>query len=194
MSTKKSQIISMDFILAFLGYTVALAFFFFYLTNALGLNQEATLNVPAELLFNRLDQAGNEEVDFLEGAKIDGEKLDYFLDNYDYSQAYELWFKDFENPAFYSNEDYCVYLEKVEQGHRSILRNFGAGSREEYTAIMGRYDSNTLFCGANKTLIFENFIPFCDRTKKTDSLLLTKPVLYRGDIVNLKVLICAQKR
>ncbi len=180
----KSQIISMDFIMTFVVYIFALSVFFFALGDALPVN-DADLDVQADLLFNKLAEI-NESVDFLDNSKIKNLELGKYFTKYNYDSGYRHIFRDFNNPAF-TRTDYCIYLEDPRTGLST--RNVAAGLQEGYTI----YFDDTNKCGEviNKVYTMQ---PYCAKNIKTESIVLTKPVLYNGQITNLKILICAEKR
>jgi len=188
----KAQVISMDFIMTFVVFLFSLSVFLFLLDDSLSF-KDSSLDVSSELIFTKLEQIYDEEVDFIDNSKIDRPKLIEFIDqnqigltkNY---RAYDLLFKEFEDPFEFNRIDYCVYLERKQENDKIVLNNFAAGKADGYSIYIDS-DHN---CTATGTYI--NAKPDCIDSKKTESIVLTKPVLYQGYIVNLKVLICAQKR
>jgi hypothetical protein len=179
---KKAQIISMDFIMTFVVYIFALSVFFFGLGDALPVS-DPDLDVQADLLFNKLAEI-DENVDFLDHSKINNVKLAQFSTTYNYDDGYNFIFRDFDNPAFIRT-DYCIYLENPRTN--IILENVAAGVEEGYTI----YFTDTQKCGQYTG---NNRQPYCSNDIKAESIVLTKPVLYNGEITYLKILICAEKR
>ena len=187
----KSQIISMDFIMTFVVYLFALSVFFFSLRNVLSSN-DAGLDVSGELLFNRIDQIYDNEYDFLDNSKLDITKFDTFF-SLDNKQVYDYLFKDFENPAFFTRIDYCVYL--VDKTDNSIFRNYNVNNQDDYPILLvDKFNSGAgaFPCGTNPPLPYPSHRPDCPG--KAESIVLTKPVLHNNAIIDLKVFICAEKR
>ena len=194
---KKSQVISMDFIMTFVMYLFAISIFFFALKDALA--GEPKLSVKpetvfskftgSELLFNKLSNVYDEDYGFLESSTISS-NFNTLMTKYEPMVGYELYFKDFDNPAFLKI-DYCIFLEEISGQNKKVLRNFAAweDTSHEYSAqIMQGVE-----CGTDYDMQYTNAKPSCS-SRDTDSLLLAKPVLYSGKIVHLKVLMCAEKR
>ena len=175
----KSQIISMDFILSFLIYALAISIFFWFLQTNIP-NDLSYLN--SELLYERLDEAS----DFLDGARIDKQKLDSFIIENNYEMAYSL-FKDFENP-FFKRTDYCIFVENIS---KKIMVNFGAGREEGFSIIIGSSGGIPIKCGTNPSLIYSQ-TPICE-AKNAESMVFSKPVSYNGELAYLKIMVCAQK-
>jgi hypothetical protein len=72
------------------------------------------------------------------------------------------------------------------------LRNFaayGKFSKEPYQT----YITGKIICGAENKRMYQNAKPHCNNTMDSESIVLTKPVLYGSEIADLKVLICAKK-
>jgi len=186
---KKSQIISMDFIMTFVIYIFALSVFFFALKNAFSYNT-IDLDVSSELLFSRLDQVYNKDYDFFEGSKIDKEKLDIFLTgNYNPEELYDFVFKDFENPNLFQRIDFCIYIENRTADRRIIVRNFAAYDKQEDYPLMLAGS----ICGNESMRSYTNPIIRCN-SNNVESIVLSKPVLFGNEIMALKVLICAKRR
>jgi hypothetical protein len=194
---KKSQVISMDFIMTFVVYAFALSIFFFALKGAI--TDESSLDVQGELLFSRMGEIYDGEVNFLDGSRVSEAKFDEFfsqnqpIDDSPLNWAYVTMFKDFENHA-YKRIDYCVYIE---ENTGVIIKYFGAGKLEDYAIDIGNYKCVDKTLDGNPYDFPPNTKPHCDSAKKAEVLLLSKPVLYMTDtgnrIATLKVLICAQK-
>lgn len=190
---KKSQVISMDFVMTFVVYLFALSVFFFFMKNAFSYGDDK-LDVSAELVFGRLDQTYAEGYDFLEGMTIDVQKLDSFLTaNYRPKSLYDFVFRDFENSAYFVRTDYCIFIENRTPGKSEIVANFAAYS----SSAPGDYNITIVGdvkCGTNPTLVYDVIDMNCDRTKKIEAIVLRKPVLYGKDLMSLNILICAEKR
>jgi hypothetical protein len=188
--SKNSQLISMDFIIAFVVFIFAISFFFFTIKGAISY-ENVNLNAPAELIFNRIDNVYPETYDFLDGPIIDREKLDNFiLEKQNKSrEIYDFIFQDFDNPGLFRKTDYCVYIENRTPEKSEIIRNFGAYSGKNNSITIGDDE-----CGiANKGFeIYRNILPKCEEGE--ESISLSKPVLFKRNIMNLKILICGQKR
>jgi len=177
----KAQIISMDFVMTFAIYIFALSIFFFAITG--NFSDSTNLDLNAELIFNKLANAPNLETDILDGAKIINLE-DFGGDSY---KSYNVFFRDFENPKF-KKIDYCVFLHN----ETNILFHFSAYKKiydndeenlEEYPIFLGETKCGE---GAMKR---SNVKPSC---KAKESIILEKPVLYEGEIMKLKVLVCAE--
>ncbi len=174
---KKSQIISMDFIMTFLVYIFSLAIFFSLISSSFFDRIWLTSNTA--VIFSRIEN--DYEQNFLRGPVIDKAALDSFLSSANASEKYSL-FKGLENKA-YSNINYCIYLKN----HSQIIRNFAAYSNGYENMIF----LNSAKCGTNPTLVYD-VEPEC-KIPNSDSIVLEKPVLFGRDIVKLKVLVCAKK-
>jgi hypothetical protein len=192
MKMKKSQIISMDFIMTFVVYVFALSVFFFAMQNAL-LYDSPTLDVPSELLFSRLYNTYTSAYDFLDGSKVDDIKLDNLLAAYNPNKGYEFFFKDFEDAALFQKIDYCIYLEDKTAVGTQVLINFAAYTNSS-KAPYSIYITGNVLCGTENKRLYTNAKPHCNSTLASESIVLTKPVLYGRELINLKVLICAKKR
>ncbi len=192
---KKAQVVSMDFIMTFVVYIFALSLFFFALKTSVSYSQ-VDLDIQAELVFNRLDQIYVDEYDFLDGAKVNKTKLDNYLNNLkDPLSYYDFVFKDFENSAYFEKMYYCVYLENSTGINKRILRNFAAYSRFDTGDIAEKYPAtfpSNVKCGVTPFQIYSS-APECNN-KNMEAVVLSKPVLYDQEIINLKVLICAKRR
>ena len=175
---KRAQIISMDFILTFVVYLFAISIFFFALDESYFSN-EIELDMNADLVFSKLSNVYDENYKFLDNSKIIL-GFDDFLTNYDSSIGYEKYFQTFESPVF-SKLDYCIYL----QNNSDIIRHFST-----YTMDYSIFMINDIECGQNPTLVYEDTVPEC---RNDESVLLSKPVLYKQDIIELKVLICGEE-
>jgi hypothetical protein len=176
----------MDFIMTFVVYLFALSVFMFSLRNTF--LSSAGLDVQGELLFSKIDNINDEEFDFLDGSRIDSAKLTNFITK-DPREVYNLFFKDFENPSIYKRTDYCMYLEDDSE----MIVNYAAWDEDLFSQniVIVERDSPSI-CGNNKHNPYNN--TYCSESVKADSLVLTKPVLYERNIVNFKVLICAERK
>lgn len=175
----KSQIISMDFVMTFVVYLLALSLFFFGLKESFFLNNNNKLDISYELLFNKITEIYDEEIDFLEGIKIDNVKFDNFLGK-DSIFLYDIFFKDISSTSF-KKISYCLFLENK---NKQIIKNKAIYPSEDFSSFI--YFDNQNFCGNDQ--IF-NSKPKC---QLEESILLKKPVLYNRDIYNLYLLICAE--
>ncbi len=175
----------MDFIMTFMVYMFVLSIFFIGLKS--NYSDSSNLNINAELLFNRLSNVYDPDYSFLSASKVNVARFDVLLNNYDPNKGYELFFKDFETTT-YSKIDYCVYLEN----NTEIIKNFAAWSEhrtiEEYSVFI-----NSAKCGSNKNLVYPEAVVSC-QDPRSDSLILSKPVLFGQDIIKLSVVICAEKK
>jgi hypothetical protein len=193
---KKAQIVSMDFIMTFVVYLFALAVFFFAMKNAVSYTT-TDLDVSADVLFNRIDQTYFEPYDFMDGSKINSEHLDDFLrDRYTPESMYDFVFKDFENSGTFSRIDYCIYLENKTENKREIIRNFAAYSLWSKNQGSSVVFSGNILCADDideADNLYLNFNPRC-KGANIESIILTKPVLYGKDIIDMKVLVCAKRR
>jgi hypothetical protein len=180
----------MDFIIAFVIFIFALAFFFSVLRTSLSY-ENISLNAPSELIFSRMDQIYVEDYDFLDGSVIDIEKLDDFVEKYTPNQIYGLIFRDFDNPSYFRTMEYCVFIENKTPEKSEIIKNFAVYTGES-SLISFEDNGNPYSCGEDNYKRYSK-LPHCD-IKEAEALLLSKPVLYNKDIMNLKVLICAIKR
>lgn len=182
----RSQLVSMDFIIAFVVFMFALSFFFSTLGNVSSY-EDINLDAPAELLFSRIDQLYDEDYDFLDGSIIDTNKLDSYIDAKTSEEIYDFIFRDFDDPNRFKKIDYCVFIENRSTQNSRIIRNFAASAGGNYSISLGDFD-----CGEFKYLIFTGILPRCDRGE--EALTIMKPVLYKQDIMNLRVLLCAERR
>ncbi len=175
--------------MTFIVYLFALSVFFFSLRNVIS-TDDSGLDVSGELLFDRIDQIYDEEYDFLDNAKLDLTKFDYFF-SLDSIDVYNYLFKDFENIALFTKIDYCVYL--VDRAG-TIIRNYKVNSQDNYPILLVEKDTElpAVACGTNPPLQYPNHRPDCPG--KTESIVLSKPVLHNYEIYDLKVFICAEKR
>ncbi len=183
---KKSQLVSMDFIIAFVVFIFALSFFFFTLGNASSY-ENINLDAPAELMFSRMDQLYDQNYDFLDGSIVDAGKFDRYIDDKTPREVYDFIFRDFDDPSFFTKIDYCVFLENRTPQKSQIIRNFAASPGGNYSIRLADSD-----CGENKYFIFTGILPRCEYGE--EALSIIKPVRYNQDIMNLRVLLCAQKR
>ncbi|MBN2368611.1 hypothetical protein JXC34_06325 [Candidatus Woesearchaeota archaeon] len=193
----KSQVISMDFIMAFVIYLFALSFFFFSMQGILATGASASLDVPSELMFGKLEIVENEDYDFLDSSKVDDAKLTKFMEDFNPRKTYDFFFVDFEDFRQFTRIDYCVYLERINENSTDILRNVAASKdhpSQDYSIMV----TPEFKCGQQEKMLYQGIAnkeyPRCSPSSKSESVVLTKPVLYKGEIVNLKVLICAEKR
>lgn len=194
MIAQKSQMISMDFVMTFVVYLFALSVFFFFIKNTFSYTSDK-LDASADLIFDRLDQTYSENLDFLDGSRIDKSKLAGFLEetNYDPELLYDLVFRDFENPGYFDAINYCIYIENRSGTNNQVIANFAAfsaASEDDYNITI---TGNTK-CGTNPTLVYDNTLPKCDRSKRVDAIVIKKPVLYGRDIMSLNIYICAKQR
>ena len=188
---KKSQVISMDFIMTFVVYLFALSVFFFSLRNVIS-SDNAGLDVSGELLFDRIDQIYDDEFDFLDNSKLYLDKFDDFFSQ-DSTIVYNYIFKDFENIALFKRIDYCVYL--VNKTANSIFRNYNVNSQDNYPILLVEKenpDAGGFPCGTNPPLPYPTHRPDCPG--KAESIVLTKSVVHNNAIIDLKLFICAEKR
>jgi len=180
----KSQVISMDFVLTFIIYMLALSIFFVLVRDSMV--RENSLEYSRELIIEKFEQTPAQT--FLKNSKLDLDKLDEFIAQYNYDEAYQIFFKDFESTK-YNRIDYCIYLQKSTHNSTQIIRNFAAGKKLDYPIIMGTYGKTVYYCGQNSTFIFENTYPYCN---KKEVMVLTKPVIVKNEIINLKIMSCAE--
>ena len=192
----------MDFVMAFVVYIFALSVFFFALRNVSALKADHELDVQGELLFARLDETIDAQYDFLGGARVDGEKLDQYIHDLtpiapmSFSGIYNYTFRDFELPEKFSRIDFCIYLEKkIDDDNYEITRNFAASTADPADLHI-LIDSSNDICGidAFTSIIYNPAVlvfPRCVDNEKTESLVVAKPVVYDGQIYNLKILVCA---
>ena len=176
---KRAQVISMDFVMTFAIYLLALSVFFFALKG--NFTDSTSLDVNAELIFNKLTNAYDLETDILDGAKVSN--LDQFQGvGYDPHDGYRIFFRDFESANF-KKIDYCVFLQDKED----IVFHFEAYkddfSLSDYSIFLGGSK-----CGEDP-MFRSSVTPSC---KAEESIILEKPVLYDGKIMKLKVLACAE--
>jgi hypothetical protein len=183
---RRAQLVSMDFIIAFVVFIFALSFFFSIMKSTLSY-ENISLTAPAELIFSRMEQNYDEELDFLDGPIIDKDKFERYILQNDANEIYSFIFRDFDNPSSFRKMEYCVFIENKTPEKREILRNFAAYSGDDYFISIG----NDL-CGTNPNRRYTNVLPHCDFGE--EALLLSKPVLYNKDIMNLRILVCAKKR
>lgn len=170
---KRSQVISMDFIMTFVIYMFAISVFFLVMKDSAALKEKASLDVSAELLFSRLDQVYN-EADFLDGYTVNKDAVD----GWNAQEAYDFIFRDFDDSAAFKRTDYCIYLDNRTYNESKYLLKLRAWDDKSY----------------DNYLIDLEGEPHCSSSKKIESIVLSRPVLYGKDIMNLKILICAEKR
>lgn len=180
---KQSQIISIDFILTFVVYIFALSLFFFYVEDSVA--QINYLDLNAELIFSKLDNIFDNEYSFLDGSKI--VQIENVLSGYDEVTAYSLYFKEFENQQQFRKIDYCIFIQNKTSSGIQIMKNFAAHNEYSENSIFFFLDK----CGQTN-MIYET-LPYCNITR-SDSIIISKPVLYKNQIMDLKVLACAEKR
>lgn len=182
---KKAQIISMDFILTFVVYLFAISIFFFAINESY-FSKQIDLDINSELMFSKLSNVYDEDYSFLENSKIIPD-FDVFLSSYNPVVAYEKYFQSFDNLVF-KDIDYCIYLER----DNDIIRNFDVYSEnsEDYSIFI-LHDGFEVKCGTNKLNQYLND-PILD-CRSDESIILIKPVLFNGEIVNLKVLACGER-
>ncbi|MBN2423294.1 hypothetical protein JXB41_08785 [Candidatus Woesearchaeota archaeon] len=75
---KKSQIISMDLVLGFIIYMIALSVFFYALGGIPFLKQRKTLNIEADFVFSNIENIQNNRINFLENYEVNENKLKLF--------------------------------------------------------------------------------------------------------------------
>jgi hypothetical protein len=191
---KRAQVISMDFIMAFVVFMFVLSVFFFALTSKLGNQDRAGLDISAELLFEKIDNVKIKGYDFIEGSRITEANFESFVDGYDPEKAYNYMFKDFESPSFFKKIDYCIYLENRTGDKSEIIRNVQVWDKKNYPK---RYsvllDGNT-YCGTNTKLTYSDPKPYCNESMKQEALIITRPVLYGNDIMNFNIFMCAERQ
>lgn len=186
---KKAQIISMDFVMTFVVYILALSLFFFLLKD--NFSSQSELNLDSEIVFGALTNVYDLDYNFLDSSKIN-DNFATLLNNYEGSKAYELYFKQYEEPGFFSRMDYCIYLEKFDG---RIIKNFEAFRMEkedDYAILFFDSAGDEYKCGQEK---HDEYLtrPKCVEPN-AESIVLSKPVLYDDEIVNLNVFVCAKKR
>lgn len=157
----KAQIISMDFIMAFIIFMGAISIFFYsYQSNI----RSSNFKIDPKATFSKLT---NMENSFLSGAKL--VNFDEYITGYDPLTLHEI-LKGTENA------NYCIYL----RNDTKILRNFEAVESD-----------NNIFFGEKKcgevrfTPTSEE--PIC---RGKEAIIITKPVVFNGGIMSLNVLAC----
>ncbi len=175
----KAQIISMDFILTFVVFLFAVSIFFFALDESY-FSKEPELDINYDLMFSKLSNV-YDEYSFLNNSRIIPNLDSLLLIDYNFSKAYEKYFQSFETPAF-SRIDYCIYL----QNKSGIVRNFKVSKPGEYLIFI----KDDFECGSSPTMPYPDFDMQC---RRDDALVYTKPVLYEGEIVELKILACGDR-
>jgi len=185
---KKGQIISMDFILTFVVYIFALSIFFFALKDVF--YDASNLDLNSELMFNKISNVYN-EYGFIKNIRVDSDILLDLKNNWNATDSYNWYFKDFENPKF-SRMDYCIFLTNETGSSIEVLFNFDSWQeyRGEYS-IFFEVGGVPNECGKNKVYKYENY-PKCT-IPNAESIILKKPVLYKHEIVTLNILVCADK-
>jgi hypothetical protein len=158
----KAQIISMDFIMAFVIFMVALSVFFFSFQSNL---KKAAFQVDPKLIFDKLI---NMKDPFIHGAKIDG--LDEYMLDYDPKALHDI-LRDT------SESNFCIFIHNGTQ----VLRHFPAYANENNIYF------GTKACGNDKFTPFFG-TPSC---KGKDALLLTKPVIYGTEVMSLNIYACS---
>jgi hypothetical protein len=189
----KAQIISMDFITGAVMYIVVISFFFFSLKESY-FSKSADLDMQADMLFTKLENVYDPDYVFVNASRFDEEFIYYLEDGYDASEAYMLYFKEYENPRF-TDMEYCIVLSNMtDAGTEEILLNFPAWNPDK----AGKYSitmQDGFNCGADPVRLGSpppfTVLPRCDTM--THSIMLSKPVLYQKDIMMLKVLVCARE-
>ena len=173
----------MDFILTFVVYLFAISVFFFAINESYFSNQ-IDLDINSELMFSKLSNI-YDDYSFLKNSKVISD-FDIFLSSYDPIIAYEKYFQSFDNLVF-NDVDYCIYLEKGNE----IIRNFEVYSEdlEDYSIVFTDTPFESL-CGANPTQLYTDIKPYC---KLDESIMLTKPVLFQGEVVNLRIIACGER-
>ena len=157
----RAQIISMDFIMAFIIFMGAISIFFYsYQSNI----RSSNFKIDPKTTFSKL---ANMENSFLSGARL--VNFDEYIIDYESLTLHEI-LKGTENA------NYCIYL----QNGTKILRNF--------EAVEG--DNNIFFgdkkCGEVRfTPTSEG--PIC---MGKEAIIITKPVVFNGGIMSLNVLAC----
>ncbi len=110
---KKAQIFSMDFVLTFVAYMLAVSVFLLAVEHYF-FSESNTLEVDSEYLFDRIENTHDDRYSFLDGARItvnfdDAVFDDYFYgDTYNGQEVYGLFFNS--TPNAFRRVDYCIYL------------------------------------------------------------------------------------
>ncbi|MEM3374297.1 MAG: hypothetical protein QXE31_03680 [Candidatus Woesearchaeota archaeon] len=183
----KSQIISMDFVMTFILYIFAVSLFFYGLNNAFFLTSEKKLDIQYELMFNKLNEIYDEEKDFLDGIKIDNNKLDAFF-NEDNNVLYDFFFKDLTTNSV-KRISYCLYLQDKNNRiikSRAVFPNYN--NNYVYFLTIGE----RILCGDSDL----NNIVANPKCSLKESILIKRNVLYdynnQKDIYTFNVYICAE--
>ena len=168
----------MDFVMTFVVFIFALSIFFFSLGNS-AIAPDSGFDVSSELLFNRMEQISDKQINFLDGARINSTKLVRFI-VLNPTTRFEYLFSDFESR--YKTE-VCVYLENKNE----ILKYFNA-----YKEPIDMIDVKPgIKCG-DETGAFVKVSNYPKCLSGSEAIMLSKPVLYNNEIVSLKVLLCAK--
>lgn len=188
---RKSQVISMDFIMSFVVFIFAVSVFLFALKSDISVRQNS-LDAPAELIFSRLDQIYDENYDFLDGSRINSAKLEALKASYDKNRLYDFLFQDFEDFLQFKKMEYCIFImDYTQTGGIRVSSHFAAYSSQKPNYEISFVNIDSVICGQAPQI--QTVLPKCTN-KKAEAITLTKPVLYGNDIVDLKVLICAERR
>jgi len=147
--------------------------------------QVSYLDLNSELIFSKLDNVIDKDYLFLDGSKI--VQIENVLSGYDEIIAYDVYFKEYENQQQFRKIDYCIFIQNKTSTGIQVMKNFAAHSENSLNSIYFFLDK----CGDTNT-IYE-ILPHCNITK-SDSIIISKPVLYKNQIMDLKVLACAEKR
>ena len=164
--------------MTFVVYLFAVSIFFFAIDEVY-FSKQPELDINYDLMFSKLSNV-YDEYSFLENSKIRTD-FDSFLNTYDPELAYEKYFQSFESVAF-SRIDYCIYL----QNDSGIIINFNVNKTGYYPIFI----TGDVECGTNPSLVYTDVVPEC---KSDDAVVYAKPVLFKGEIVDLKVLACGER-
>ena len=186
--------ISMDFIITFTIYMLALSFFFFSIKNSFG-GSNPGLDVSTELVFNKIDNVYNEDYVFLDNSKMTEEKYSDFISGYNEDTAYKVYFKEFEKPYIYRKIDYCIFIENKTDTGIEVIGSFSASNFSTYNITFFNQDTgNNDRCGSPGRYYYDyKSRPECNIVK-ADVVVVSKPILYDRDIMNLRIMMCAERR
>lgn len=192
----RAQVISADFVMTFVVYLLALSLFFYNARSFLTVKNQIDINAPADLVLNRLDQVYEKGYDFIEGSKILNDGLENITNDPvagpDPDKAYNVFFREFRSDSF-RKVDYCVYLQRIEpDGSITIVRNFIAYDEDSLVGEPNSYIAPGTPCGTDGSHPHMRMNPLCNTTSPIESVVLTKPILFNKEIVDLKVMICAE--
>lgn len=170
--------------MTFVVYIFTISVFFFALKNNVAYEIK-NVKIQTEFFFDRLDQIYDKDYDFLDGVKIDEDKLNAFLES-QYSNpnvVYDFVFRDLEI-HYFKKMMYCVFIENK---NNKVIKNFAA-SNYENTIYFLDLNNTKNYCGSNKDKIYTSY-PKCN-TK--EAIMLSKPVLYKNSLHKLNLLLCAE--